>query len=139
MGGWGLGLGGEEKAAEDDEEDENLDWDQAQVRTPPGRVLVPVSHVRCGPAGCRRADGRHEVIIIPSRAANERCLVAGSRYPLCIDTYYFSFCSDDCIIRSRCLGLVWVFRVAVRCTSIIEIHQVVSCASPVCQAWPQGP
>lgn len=30
-GGWGLGVSGEENKAEDEEE-ENLDWDQAQVR-----------------------------------------------------------------------------------------------------------
>ncbi len=31
MGGWGLGVGAEEKKVEEDDEEENLDWDQAQV------------------------------------------------------------------------------------------------------------
>lgn len=32
MGGWGLGAGGEEKKVDDEEDEDNLDWDQAQVR-----------------------------------------------------------------------------------------------------------
>ncbi|PSR72172.1 hypothetical protein PHLCEN_2v11964 [Hermanssonia centrifuga] len=31
MGGWGLGVGAEEKKVEEDDEEENLDWDQAQA------------------------------------------------------------------------------------------------------------
>lgn len=39
MGGWGLGLGREEKPTEEDDEDETLDWDQAQVSCRSGRQL----------------------------------------------------------------------------------------------------
>lgn len=34
MGGWGLGAGREERKPEDEEEEDNLDWDQAQVCRP---------------------------------------------------------------------------------------------------------
>ena len=57
MGGWGLGLGREEKAQEDDD-DKDLNWDQAQVRCPnpclrfTGRPLI-------SPAGGRGENGRH--------------------------------------------------------------------------------
>ena len=55
-----MGVSGEENRADDDEDDENMDWDQAQVRDWIYSPLGMIHSLTRIVAGRRRANGWHE-------------------------------------------------------------------------------